>query len=147
MRLRRSLRWIAAALLAACGGSESADPGDLRADLQISRVRLDLMARPGAKLIAEIRNAGASPARGFGCRCTWVCPGRSLFSSEIRIADDASVGPAETGSFSTDAAPYRFGCAGSPPVIELTCDVDDRGAVEELDEHNNQWKGPVRLNY
>lgn len=147
MGLRRSLRWIAATLLLACGGSETPEPGDARPDLQIGRVRMDLMAQPSAKLIAEIRNAGASTARGFGCRCSWSCAGRSLYSSEIRIVADGSLGPGELASFSTDAAPYRFGCPGSPPVIELTCDVDDRGAVEELDEHNNRWSGPVRLNF
>jgi len=147
--LRRMLApATAAALLLACGGSEDGGaPADLRPDLQIVRVRMDLMAAPTSKLIAEIRNAGASPARGFDCRCFWSCPGRSLYSTELRIMEDGSLDAGQVAPFSVEAPPHRFGCPGSPTVLDVSCQVDDRGSVAEVDEHNNGWSGPVRLGF
>jgi hypothetical protein len=139
---------VAAALLLACGaGDGAAPPADARPDLQIVRVRMDLMAAPASKLVAEIRNAGASAAHGFDCRCSWSCPGRSLFSTELRVARDAALGAGATGEFSVDASPDRFGCPGPPPAIDMSCTVDDRGAIDESDENNNGWTGPIRLGY
>jgi hypothetical protein len=138
----------AALLLLACGGSEGGgEPEDPRPDLQIVRVRMDLMAVPSSKLVAEIRNTGISPARGFDCRCFWSCPGRSLYSTELRIMDDGSLDAGQVGSFSVDAPRHRFGCPGEPTVLDMSCQVDDRGKVEEVEEHNNGWSGSVRLSF
>ena len=139
---------VACWLLVACGGGDAATPaGDPRPDLQIVRVRMDLMAAPASKLVAEIRNAGASAAHGFDCRCTWACPGRSVFSTELRVAQGAALEAGATSAFALDASPDRFGCPGPPPAIDMSCTVDDRGAVEESDENNNAWTGPIRLGY
>jgi len=143
------LAWLAAAaLLAACGErSATSAPADPRPDLQIVNVHMDLMAAPSAKLVAEIRNTGGSAARGFDCRCFWSCPGRSLYSTELRVVEDGAVEAGGVATFSTDAPPSRFGCPGPPPVIDLSCKVDDRGAVDEREENNNTWSGPIRLGY
>lgn len=138
----------AALLLVSCGGGEGdSPPADSRPDLQIVRVRMDLMAAPAAKLVAEIRNTGASVARGFDCRCYWSCPGRSLYSTELRIMQDGVLEGGAASSFSTEAPPSRFGCPGPPPVIDMSCKVDDRGKVDESEENNNGWTGPIRLSW
>jgi hypothetical protein len=137
-----------AALFASCGGGEqAAAPADPRPDLQILSVRMDLMAVPTSKIVAEIRNSGGSTARGFGCRCYWSCPGQALFSTELRIMDGAVLAAGATQSFSVEAPPHRFGCPGPPPVLDLSCVVDDGEAVEEAEENDNRWGGPVRLAY
>jgi len=120
-------------------------PVDPRPDLQLVRVRMDLIAAPNSTLSAEVRNAGGSAARGFGCRCLWSCAGRSLYNTELRIMDDASLEAGEVSSFSVAAPPHRFGCPGSTTVLSLNCTVDDRDRVKEVDENNNGWSGPVRL--
>jgi len=140
---------LALSLPLACGegGGGAETPVDPRPDLQIVRVHMDLMAAPAARLVAEIRNAGASAAAGFDCRCIWVCSSRSLYNSEMRVVKGGAIAAGEVASFSVDAPPHRFGCPDSAAVIELTCNVDEAGVVDEVDEHNNEWKGPVRLHF
>jgi hypothetical protein len=148
MSLRAAVRVLLAGLLLACGdGGEggAAAPVDPRPDLQLLRVRMDLVAAPNSSLVAEVQNAGGSPARGFGARCLWSCAGRSLYNTELRIMDDALLEAGEISSFSIAAPPHRFGCPAATTVLSLNCTVDDRGRVEERDENNNDWSGPVRL--
>jgi hypothetical protein len=148
MKLTPAAGIALAALLASCGGGEeAAAPADARPDLQILSVRMDLMAIPASKIVAEVRNAGGSTAQGFDCRCHWSCPGVSLYNTELRIMEGAVLAAGATQSFSIEAPPHSFGCAGPPPVLDVNCVVDDRGAVDEFDENNNRWGGSVRLAY
>jgi hypothetical protein len=145
--VRRAAPGLAAALaLLGCGETEPAAPVDLRPDLQLVSVRMDLGARPLPALIAETRNKGAGAAHGIGCRCVWSCPG-SLLSTGLQVVTDGVLDSGARAEFSVDAPPERFGCPGPPPALDLTCEVDDRRRIDESNEHNNGWSGPVRLGW
>jgi hypothetical protein len=148
MIARAAMRVLLAGLLLACGNGGEAGvqtPADPRPDLQLLRVRMDLLAAQNSSLVAEVQNTGASAARGFGARCLWSCAGRSLYNTELRIMDDAALEAGESSSYSVAAPPHRFGCPAATTILSLSCTVDDRGRVEERDENNNAWSGPVRL--